>query len=519
MNYRNRVIWLIIVASLVRMIVAAVTELSNDEVYYWTYAQHLQWNYFDHPPLIAVLIRVFTGNLLVQEEFFVRLGAIACGAVNTWQMYLLGRQLKNEYAGWLAACLFTASVYGSILGGLMILPDAPQMVFWLWGVLLLVNIFNEVSEGARSNKRWLLFGLVAGLCIMSKVHGVFLWGGAGLYIMIYRRSLLKNPFLYLALLITVVLISPIYWWNRAHDFITLNYHGNRVGFFGAVQWDSFFRQLIGEFLYNNPVNVVLQFMALHAMRKMPLLSTTANQRILLMLSLPLVAVVWFMALFKDTLPHWTGPAYSTLIPLAAAYLAQRLERRQLLPLFPKVMRYSLALPAILLIVLVTSIQWLPVGLGSKDDQKLGSGDLLLDMSGWHQMGRAFDSLYKRDVAQGIMKPGAYLITDYWFPAAHVDYYVARPAKMPLIAVGSYANIHHYAWLNRHKAPLQPGQDAYYMAVSNYYDPLSPSIKNTFHSIEPPVMIDQLRAGKVVRHFYVVRLRGYQGGIPHSGVLP
>ncbi len=58
------------------MVVAANTELSNDEVYYWTYALQLQWNYFDHPPLVALLIRFFTGNLAVQQEFFIRLGSI-----------------------------------------------------------------------------------------------------------------------------------------------------------------------------------------------------------------------------------------------------------------------------------------------------------------------------------------------------------------------------------------------------------------------------------------------------------
>lgn len=517
MNYRNRVIWLIIVASLVRMIVAAVTELSNDEVYYWTYAQHLQWNYFDHPPLIALMIRISTLNLTMQDEFFVRLGAITCGAINTWQMYRLGKRLKNEYAGWLAACLFTASVYGGVLAGLMVLPDAPQMVFWLWGVMLLLKIFKEGGSARNRNIRLLAFGLVAGLCIMSKVHGVFLWAGAGLFILIYRRSLLKDPFLYLSALITILLISPIYWWNLQHDFVTLSYHGDRVGFFTAIQWDSFFRQLIGEFLYNNPVNVVLLVMAVGAMRKQPLFTVPSHRTFLLLLSMPLLGVVWLMALFKDTLPHWTGPAYTTLIPVTAAWLAQRREGET--QLFPRLIKVSLALPAVLLTLLVVAIHCLPVSLGSKDDQRLGKGDLMLDMSGWHQFGQQFRRLYEDDAATGTMKPGAFMVTDYWFPAAHLDYYVARPAAIHAIAVGSYANIHHYAWLNVHHPALQVGQDAYYITVSNYYDPLSPAVRAAFAEVEPPVSIDQLRQGTVVRHFVIYRLKSYQGGIPHNGVLP
>ncbi len=518
MDYRKKVILLILVASLVRMFVAGSTELSNDEVYYWTYAQYLQWNYFDHPPVIALLIRFFTGNLLVEHEFFIRLGAVACGAVNTWLVYLLGRRVRDEYTGWLAACLFTASVYAGLLAGMMILPDAPQMVFWLWALLLLLNIFKNSGGRRNRNKRLLLLGIVAGLCIMSKVHGVFIWGGAFLYIVLYNRSLLKNPFLYLAGLLTVIIVSPIFLWNLDNEFITLNYHGNRVGFFSKVQWDTFFRQLFGEVLYNNPVNVVLIIMALLLMRRNKLLNDASQQRLLLCVSVPLIAVVWFMSLFKDTLPHWTGPAYTSLLPIAAAYIARRLQSKQLNESFPRVVKVALALPSLLLVLLLAGIRWLPAGLGSKQEQHLGAGDILLDMSGWKQFGQDFNRLYQEDAASGEMTSGAFVIADYWFPAAHLDYYVAHPFGINFTAVGSFSGIHHYAWLNTYRPALAPGQDAYYIAVSNYFDPLPASLAHTFRQTGAPMVINQMRQGKVVRHFLIYRLKNYQGGIPRNGVL-
>ncbi|NII23893.1 glycosyltransferase family 39 protein [Pseudoflavitalea sp. X16] len=518
MNYRKQVITLIIVSSLVRMIVAAATELSNDEVYYWTYAQYLQWNYFDHPPMIGLLIRLFTGNLLFEQEFFIRLGSIACAAINTWQMYRLVRQLKDAYTGWIAACLFTASVYAGILAGVMILPDAPQMVFWLWSLILLVQIFKSTGSERNRNRRLLLLGAAAGLCIMSKVHGVFIWGGAMLYILLFARTLLRNPFLYLALLITGIMIAPIIWWNLNNEFITLNYHGDRVGFFGKIQWDTFFRQIIGEILYNNPVNMVFIVAGLIAIRSTKLLNEYGWQRILLMVSLPLMVVVWLMSLFKDTLPHWTGPAYTTLIPLAAAYITRRLPAGSTAGYIPRAIKAALALPALLLVLLIAGIHWLPVSMGSKDDQHLGAGDLLLDMSGWKQFGQDFNRLYQQDIAAGTMKRDAFMMADYWFPAAHLDYYVARPAGINFIAAGSFSSIHHYAWLNIYRPAPEPGQDAYYVAVSNYFDPLPSSIIASFRQAEGPVVINQRRQGKVVRHFFIYRLKHYQGGIPRNGVL-
>ena len=73
----QRLVQLVVFASLLRMVVAAVLEFGNDEVYYFLYALDLQANYFDHPPGVALLIRLSTLNLLLTDEFFVRLGAIA----------------------------------------------------------------------------------------------------------------------------------------------------------------------------------------------------------------------------------------------------------------------------------------------------------------------------------------------------------------------------------------------------------------------------------------------------------
>ena len=37
---------------------AAFTGLADDEAYYWYFSQHLDWGYFDHPPMVALLVRL-----------------------------------------------------------------------------------------------------------------------------------------------------------------------------------------------------------------------------------------------------------------------------------------------------------------------------------------------------------------------------------------------------------------------------------------------------------------------------
>ena len=106
-QYRKQVIWLICILSLLRLLVAGTLELTNDEAYYWLYSQQLQWNYFDHPPLVALWIRIFTANLLTQETFFLRLGSVTALAFSSWFMYQTVSTLYNERAGLFAVFMLS----------------------------------------------------------------------------------------------------------------------------------------------------------------------------------------------------------------------------------------------------------------------------------------------------------------------------------------------------------------------------------------------------------------------------
>src|SRR5581483_8639650 len=174
-SYKQRTLLLIGIATLVKLLLCPLVELNNDEVYYFTYAQHLQWNYFDHPPMVGVFIRFFTAGCILHHEFFVRLPAVVAAAICTWTVFHIGKLLQDDYTGWLAACLFTASFYAGVIAGMLILPDTPQLIFWLLSVYVILYIAKNKPTGWALNKRLLLLGVTIGLCILSKVHGVFLW--------------------------------------------------------------------------------------------------------------------------------------------------------------------------------------------------------------------------------------------------------------------------------------------------------------------------------------------------------
>lgn len=507
--FKQRIVLLIIICTIIRLVLAAFIEFGNDEVYYYTYALHLQSNYFDHPPGVAWLIKIFTANLLLQGEMFVRLGSVVCAAIATWLVYKTGMLVRNERTGWFAAILYNTSIYSSIIAGTFILPDSPQVVFWLAGIytaLKLVLAYN--NNGKATYGQWLLFGVMCGLCIMCKVHGAFLWTGLGLYMMFYNRKMFLHPGFYLAAIITAVIISPIIFWNIQNNFITWRYHSQRVEVHTfKLNTDGFIQAFFGQIFYNNPLNVVITVASLFCLRKNSLLDVRVK-RLLLLCGLPIVLFVTGIALFRDVLPHWSGPGFLTLSFIAAAFLDERIKDH-----VKSVYRTLLKSTAIFMLILATGalilINQYPGTLGSEDIKKHGDGDFTLDLSGWQQFGEQF-ARWQKEAEAGEQIPAAlHIVCNKWFPASHIEYYVARPANNYVIGVGEMNDLHQYVWLNHYRGVLNPGDDALCIIPSNYWQDVNTAYGNYFQSATLLHTFTGTRGGTITRYFAVYLLKGYK----------
>jgi hypothetical protein len=509
-QYKNKLIWLLIISTLVRCIIAASIELGNDEVYYLTYAQHLQWNYFDHPPMVALLIRCSTFNLSITNTFFIRLGAVILAAVNTFLIFNITTKIKNEQAGFFAALLFTASPYCSIIAGTFILPDSVQLFFWIVCISLLVDIVLPGNQIKERNKKLLLFGLFAGLCIMSKIHGIFLWLGFGIYILTNDRSLLSNRNLYFAAIITSIIISPILIWNIQNHFITYSYHSERVSIHSGFQPDSFLREIAGGIFYNNPVNYFLIIFALIAFFKRKSFINYQVNNLLLQLSFPLILLLMIIASFRDTLPHWSGPAYTSLIIIAACYIGQQFDSDNKIGFqLSRFIYLGIAFLSIIIVMGICIINYFPGTFGKKEAALLGDGDFTLDMYGWKEIKREFKKIYTDNKSAGKTST-TFVISNKWFPAAHIDNYIAQPLQLNFIAIGELNDIHTYNWLNQYRKKITAGDDAYFITVSNVYADPHLQYQTLFESIGDPAIITIFRNGKPAKQAYIYLLKHYKG---------
>lgn len=503
--YSKRLLYLIGFTALARMVVGGALELSNDEVYYYLYAIKLQWNYFDHPPGVGLLIRLSTLNLLLTSELFVRLGAVLCAAAGTYITFQLGKELRNERTGWIAAILYNTSIYTSLIAGTFIIPDSPQLVFWMMALWIMYRIIGKYDAGvAIGVMPWFWFGAMSGLAVMCKVHGIFIWFGMGLYVLFFAPRLLRTPGPYLAALLTLVVMSPILFWNIDNDFITYRFHSERVTVEqgSMLRFDSFLQALGGQLLYSNPVNVVLIIMSLIKLRSGSFLTSSAS-RFLLVSGVPIIIVVCGMSLFNDMLPHWSGPGFMVLALVAAAWLESNMGYDNMMPLSVKAGGVLLGVAVVFAFFL---IELYPGTIGSRQQDRLGEDDFTLDMYGWRKFGGEFRQWM--DHRNDSIPKNIRIVSHKWFPAAHLDYYVARPMGIDLIGVGELTDLHTYYWLNRTRRDLRPGDDALIIIPSNYPVNFTETYNQYFRSVELLHTFRVDRGGEASRNFTVYKAVHY-----------
>ncbi len=507
LNIKRTMVWLLAISALVRGALAAWMEFGNDEVYYWTYALYPDWSHFDHPPMVGWVIQLFSLNLLFDSELFIRLASVVFMTANTYIIYRIGKEIKDAQTGLYAALLYTASIYAFVITGIFIMPDTPLMLFWLLAFWMAILYFKRLPTQQHSVSYLVLFGVFAGLAMLSKYSGVFLWVGMMLYILIFDRRPLKTWAFYCALLISFVAVLPILKWNLQYDFISFSFHGERVGG-GTLNLSAFGTELAGEFLYNNPVNFVLAIVAVVAAFKGSLSIGKTTQRLVLCSALPLILAFLAISLTRPTLPHWNAPAYNLLIILAACMLRDKKPNQKGMFRLPK--SIIAAISVMLFVVVAGSVEiqtgFIPLDRHTEPEM-LGRNDFTLDMYGWKQLETKFAALREQKIAEGMMKAEAGIVADEWFPLANLDYYVARPLNMKVMGLGWPHNLHKYLWINEERGGFKKGEDFWFLTDSRYLKNPEVLYPSGFETIELIDTITIERGGKPAKNFFVYACKG------------
>lgn len=306
----NRLLcWLLAAWWGLNLLQASFTELANDEAYYWIFANNLDWGYFDHPPLTALLVWMgnFIGSELGVRFFFLLLQPI--------YLYMLWAMIRPAKATRSDAALFfviAAAMPIMQLYGMVAVPDGPLMLT----TALFLLFFKRFTE---RNGFWdaVLMGLSIGLMAYAKYQGALVV----LCALAVNSRLFKNPKLYLGGVIALLVMAPHLWWQYNHDWCSFHYH--LIGRSGYFKWSNVSEYILNYVAVFNPLFFIFFIRNWRTGR-----TRTAFDRALYGIVAGFTLIFLLACLKGRTQPQWLIPICFGLITILfrAAHSSERINR-------------------------------------------------------------------------------------------------------------------------------------------------------------------------------------------------
>lgn len=185
------VLWL-----LLNLIQGHFTQLAHDEAYYWTWSKHMDWGFYEHPPMVALFIKI--GGLINSQELGVRLITSICNSVILYLVYV--KLIKRDLPLYI---MIITSMFLAHVGGFMTAPDSP--LFFFTG-LFFIKFKDYLNHDTSRNLIWMT--LIIAAMMYSKYHAVLII----VFSFLINFSLLKRRSFWLITFGSLILYTPHLIW-------------------------------------------------------------------------------------------------------------------------------------------------------------------------------------------------------------------------------------------------------------------------------------------------------------------
>lgn len=196
----------------------------RDEFYYVAAGERLDLGYVDFPPFVAIVAdvsRFLLGDSPVALRFFPALA----GALVVVLAGLMARELGGgRFAQGLAA-LATLVAPNFLAMGTFLSMDAFDQLFWVSAAYVLLLILRRGQP-----RLWLLFGLIVGLGLLTKVSMLF-FGFAVFFALLLTpaRRHLRTRWPWVGGVIAFAFLLPYVFWQIEYGWPTLEFWANYGG--------------------------------------------------------------------------------------------------------------------------------------------------------------------------------------------------------------------------------------------------------------------------------------------------
>tara|TARA_R110002051_G_scaffold143507_4_gene216451 strand:- start:558 stop:2237 length:1680 start_codon:yes stop_codon:yes gene_type:complete len=197
---------------ILNVIQSSFTQLIFDEAYYWYYSQNMAWGYFDHPPMVALLIKI--SSYFFNGELGVRFMSCILSVINIVLLWLMiDNPKKNDYIKHFFVLIFSMTLLNAY--GFFTLPDTP-LLFFTSCFLLTYKHFIKNPTLALS----IALGIFMAALMYSKYHAVLVI----FFVLLSNFKLVGNKYAWLSVFVALLCFTPHFYWLYENDLVSIKYH-------------------------------------------------------------------------------------------------------------------------------------------------------------------------------------------------------------------------------------------------------------------------------------------------------
>jgi 4-amino-4-deoxy-L-arabinose transferase-like glycosyltransferase len=323
----QRVLLILLVGFIFRSIIALWLPPGFDEAYYYIYTQHLDWGYFDHPPLVALTTGIGVWLTGIVSQFTIRLGSLLLYSGSLYFLYRATIHLFSVKSGILTLAIASIIPIFQIGFGILTLPDVPLMFFWaltLW--VAAREFFPQDLSPYRPTYRLAIIGFLVGCACLGKYHGLLLGFGLVGFCLTSKqhRSALISPWTLASVLLFLLAFSPVLYWNWQHDWVSFRFQGNRSVPNRSYNVLNALKTALLAAVYMFPTfGVPLWSVSLRtAVTTIREGFPSVPRSLVLWLSMPTFLIFTFIGGYQQILPSWTMPGFFAATPLLGWQVAR-----------------------------------------------------------------------------------------------------------------------------------------------------------------------------------------------------
>jgi hypothetical protein len=379
-NYRL-LFYFILAWLVINILLACLIGLDGDEAYYWTYSRHLQWGYFDHPPMVALSIKL--GELFGHGWLFTRIGAILFSAAT---IYFGFKALPERLQNTNRYLLVFASVLIFHIYSFVTTPDAPLLFF----TALFFYAYKRYLEKENVGNVLFLALSIVGM-IYSKYHGIL----PVFFTFLCNPRLALKRSAWIVIVLATAVFLPHLWWQYQNDWPTVRYHLFERSQ-GSYKIEKTINYILGQLLILGPFTTVVALVLLLKKRS----RGDAYLRAHVFTFFGILIFFLLNSFNKNIEPHWTLTAGISFVVLAMDLLERSTDK------FKRIF-FWLAAANIVLILLARILLAIP----NTPAKNLDRFQVQVYSHSWA------DSLYKHAAGTPLV-----FVDNYHYPSIYAYYY-------------------------------------------------------------------------------------------------